>query len=236
MSRALGIFCLFAIAAAAVFVRLGLWQVERLRERRATNAAIVSQQRKSARSLSDLVREGGDVRFRAARVDGAFDYDRELVIANRTRRGSPGVEMLTPVRIAGSDTAVMVNRGWVYSPDAASVDRVRWREGEEARLTGYAERFTESVPGDSAANPRTLRRLALADVRSRVPYPVHAYYLIATGDTTDLAHPARRDFPTLGDGSHRSYAFQWFSFATIALVGAVVVVVRERRARRSVSV
>jgi cytochrome oxidase assembly protein ShyY1 len=37
--------------------------------------------------------------------------------------------------------------------------------------------------------------------------------------------------PALDEGPHRSYALQWFSFAVIALVGAALMVARERRGR-----
>jgi cytochrome oxidase assembly protein ShyY1 len=39
--------------------------------------------------------------------------------------------------------------------------------------------------------------------------------------------------PELDEGSHRSYAFQWFAFAVISIVGAAIVVHRERAAKRS---
>jgi cytochrome oxidase assembly protein ShyY1 len=39
--------------------------------------------------------------------------------------------------------------------------------------------------------------------------------------------------PVLSDGSHRSYAIQWFSFALIALVGGTLLV-REELVRRRV--
>ena len=83
-----------------------------------------------------LPRDTGGAHYRrGAPAIGRFDYEHELVLAGRTRQGSPGVELLTPVRVAGSDTAVLVNRGWVYSPDGATVDHARWREGDSARVT-----------------------------------------------------------------------------------------------------
>jgi cytochrome oxidase assembly protein ShyY1 len=44
----------------------------------------------------------------------------------------------------------------------------------------------------------------------------------SAADTT----PARLAVPALDDGPHLSYAIQWFSFATIALVGSYVVMRR----------
>ena len=228
MPRRILIFCLLAAAAALTFTRLGLWQLDRLRERQTRNTTIARQQRGAPLPLVSLPRDTAQAHFRAASVEGRYDYEHEIVLSNRTRRGSPGVDLVTPVRIAGSDTAVLVNRGWVYSPDGASVDQKRWREGETARLKGYVEVLTADTGLAISRHPRVVRHVSRAEVSSKIPYPIALFYLVAFGDTTDLAHPARRDLPVLDDGPHRGYAIQWFSFALIAIAGAGIVVRRER--------
>jgi hypothetical protein len=59
---------------------------------------------------------------------GTLDYDNEIVHTLRGRGGSPGVNILTPLRRVGNDTAVLVNRGWLYAPDGITVDTKPWRE------------------------------------------------------------------------------------------------------------
>jgi surfeit locus 1 family protein len=227
MSRRIVLFCLLALVASVLFVRLGLWQVERLHERQAFNARITRARLENPIALIKLANDRALTHYRAATVDGRFDYEHELFLSNRTRHGSPGVELLTPVRVDGSDTAVLVNRGWVYSPDGTSVDQRKWREGLVAHLAGYVELFSTDTGVTDGANPRTIRRVSRAEVSARVPYPVAQFYLVAVGDTADLRHPARKDLPVLDDGPHRGYAAQWFSFAVIALVGAGIVARRE---------
>ena len=228
MPRRIVVFCVLAAVAAMIFLRLGFWQLDRLSDRRARNATVERQQRGTPMPLVALPHDTAQAHYRAASVDGRYDYDHQLVLSNRTRRGSPGVDLLTPVRIAGSDTAVLVNRGWVYSPDGASVDLVKWREGDSAHLKGYVELITADTGLAISVHPRVIRHVSRAELTSKIPYPVASFYLIAFGDTTDLAHPARRDLPVLDDGPHRGYALQWFAFALIAIAGAVIVVQRER--------
>jgi surfeit locus 1 family protein len=232
MPRRIIVFCAFALASAILFARLGLWQVDRLHERQAWNATITHARLGNRVPLLRLPNDTGAAHYRAATVNGRFDYEHELILSNRTRRGSPGVELLTPVRAAGTDTAVLVNRGWVYSPDGTSVDQAKWREGDVARLSGYVELFGTDTAITAAANPRVIRRVGRADVTSKLPYAVAPFYLVVVGDTADLSHPARRDLPALDDGPHRGYAAQWFSFALIALVGAAIVARREHARRR----
>ncbi|MDB4917508.1 MAG: Surfeit locus 1 family protein [Gemmatimonadetes bacterium] len=228
MSRPIQVFCGFAVVAAVLFTRLGFWQLSRLSERQAHNAMVLDHQLESPAPFSALPPDTAQAHYRIASVVGRFDYDHELIISGRTRRGSPGVEFVTPVRVAGSDTAILVNRGWVYSPDAQFVERARWREGDSAHVTGYAELYSADTNVTNAKDTHVIRRMSRRDITVRIPYPVANFYIVAVGDTADLTHPARRGLPALDEGSHRGYAFQWFSFAAIALIGAGIVVRRER--------
>jgi surfeit locus 1 family protein len=228
--RRLMLFCVLALVAAAVFVRLGVWQIARLHERQARNAIVAAAQRSAPRPVLTLPRDTGEVHYHAATVEGRFDFEHELVLASRTHQGSPGVELVTPVRTAGSDTAVLVNRGWVYSPDGGAVDRARWREADSAHVTGYVELYAPDAGATtSPADARRVRRLSRSEIASKIPYPVASVYLVETGDTAGNAHPVRREIPVLDDGPHLGYAVQWFCFALVALGGAGAVVARERR-------
>ena len=229
MSRRSMVFCAFAVIAATVFVRLGLWQLARLRAKVQRNAVIAVQQRSEPAQLTALPRDTAAAHYRRAVATGRFDYDHELVVSARTHQGSPGAELVTPLRLPGSDTAILVNRGWVYSPDGASVDLARWRERDSGTVEGYVEQYAPDAGATASADRRIIRRVSRSETASRIPYPLAPYYLVFTGDTAGVAHPVRREMPVLDDGPHRSYAIQWFAFAVIALVGAAVVVTRERR-------
>ena len=229
MSRRSIVFCAFALLASILFVRLGFWQLARLRAKVQRNAAIAARQREPAVQFASLPRDTAAARYRRASAVGVFDYGAELVLSNRTYQGSPGADLVTPLRLAGSDTAVLVDRGWVYSPDGSSVDRARWREADTVSIVGYVEQYAPDAVSTSAArDPRILRRISRREVSSRISYPLAPYYLVQTGDTA-TSHPVRREMPALDEGPHRSYAIQWFFFAATALVGAVAVWWRERR-------
>lgn len=229
MSLRTTIFCLLAAIAAALFIRLGFWQITRLHERRAHNVVVAARQRSAPAPLAELPRDTAAAHYRPASVTGRFDYDRELVLTNRTRRGSPGVDLLTPVRLPGSDTAVIVDRGWVYAPDGSTVDRGRWREGDSAHVAGYVELYTPEDGGTTLAkDPRIVRHASRRQIAARLPYPVAPFLVVLAGDTGTAGHPARRELPVLDDGPHVSYAVQWFCFAAIALGGAAAVIRRER--------
>jgi surfeit locus 1 family protein len=228
MSRRTIAFCTFAVLASLLFVRLGLWQLARLHEKVQRNVAIDAHQREAPVPFASLPPDSSAARYRRASLTGVFDYGQELVLSGRTHQGSPGAELVTPIRVPGSDTVVLVDRGWVYSPDGASVDRPRWRERDSGTVVGYVEQYAPDAGATGAAHdPRIVRRISRREASSRIPYPLAPYYLVQTGDTA-TSHPVRREMPVLDEGPHLSYAIQWFAFAAIALAGAGFVIRRER--------
>ena len=223
----LGIALLFA----ALFVRLGFWQLQRLEERQAYNAPIEARTALAPVPLRDLPRDPADALHRSVRVSGTYDYDREIVLTLRSRQGSPGVNLLTPLRIPGSDTAILVNRGWIYAPEGVSADTRPWREPDPVDAVGYVRLLAtgDTTGARSTGRPDGIRRPNLATVAAMLPYPVAPFYVVLTSSGSDPERtPPRVPPPALDEGSHRSYAVQWFTFALIALGGTAILVLRKR--------
>jgi surfeit locus 1 family protein len=232
LKRSTAAFLVVAVAIAAVCVRLGIWQLDRRRQRQAMHARIEARIREPARPVVAVDRDTAHSRFSMAVVSGVPDYEHEVVLTHRGHDGAPGVDLLTPVRLAGRDTAVMVNRGWVYSPDGMHIEPERWRD-TATTFTGYVDAF-QSAPGDSVPE-RRIRRASYEAIARKVPYPILPFYVVALADSArpDSASAAPRIIrlapPKLDDGPHLSYAFQWFGFAMISLIGAGIVTARSMR-------
>ncbi len=222
-------FIAFSLIVGAICLRLGVWQLDRLATRRATSAT--AQEQRSlppvdARALQEPVAN------RRAYAIGRYDFDREIVLRGRGRDGVPGVQVVTPLLLAGSDTAVLVLRGYVPSADAISYDGRIHQEPDTGTVSGIAM----PVPIDSvgaAPSERngsvTWRRLDLGSLRARLPYPLAPVYIIADSPATVSPAPSRSNPPALDDGPHLNYAIQWFAFAAIAFGGAAALWWSRRR-------
>ncbi len=220
-----------ALLFAALFVRLGFWQLARLRERQAYNAPIAARAGLAPVAVGDLPRDPADMIHRSVRVTGKYDYDHEIVLTLRSRQGSPGVNLLTPLRVGGSDTAILVNRGWIYAPDGVAADTRAWREADPVDAVGYVRLLDmgDTSGVRSTGRPNAVRRPNLRTIAGMLPYPVAPYYVVLTSPGTDGARtPPRVPPPALDEGNHRSYAVQWFTFALIALGGTAILVLRRR--------
>jgi surfeit locus 1 family protein len=218
------VFVGLAVALSALFVRLGFWQLSRLAERRAQNAVTLGQFQRAATpfspSMQDSVQE-----YRKVVVQGIPDWANEVVLAGRSRNGSPGVHILTPVRLAtDTSTIVIVNRGWVYAPDAKTVDLARWRE-DRSTFSGYTRFIGMQRPTVAPrAEDRVIRAMSGPAVSQLLSHPVAVNYVVDQDSVTVAdSTPARLPAPALDEGPHRNYAIQWFAFALIAVVGAGIV-------------
>lgn len=223
-----------SLAAAALCIRLGIWQLARLEQRRAWTSLAHARLAQPVGDLTQIGTDTGEVRFRRAHVTGRFDYAREIARAFQSRNGSPGVHLLTPLVRAGRDTILLVVRGWVYAPDAKTADFQRWREADSITLEGYLLPFPEShAATDSATGAsRAVVRLDREKLAARIDAPLAEYYLVMTsGAEKGDSIPTRLGDPILNDGPHLSYAVQWFLFATIFGAGGTVVVLRGRRSQ-----
>lgn len=235
------------VVLAAVFARLGVWQLRRLDERRTWNRVLEERLRLPPVPVDRLGRDSAIGHYRRVLARGVFVWDREITWAARARQGSPGVNLLTPLRISGTDTVLMVDRGWVYSGNAKDVEHARWREGDSASISGYVETWSQPCPelesadltgrratqaigrlvatcGESAG--LVMRRLNRSVAEALTGLPVSPFVLIQTSDSALRADsvPARVGTPVLDEGPHRNYAIQWFSFAFIALAGGALFV------------
>lgn len=229
-------FAVFALVVSAGCMRLGFWQLERLRERRASNAQVMARLGEAALPVERLP-DDGSVRFRRATATGTYDFDNEFVLTSRSRNGAPGVYIVTPLRRPGTDSAVLVNRGWAYAPDGMRVDLALFREDSSAVVEGFVEEFAVATgPVATSSVTRAVRRLDRDSLAARMPYPLAPVILVQQKDTGEAVAvrrgtPVRVQPPRLDEGPHLAYAIQWFGFALVGIAGSMLVLQRDRMRR-----
>ncbi len=217
---------LLVLIVAATCVRLGFWQLHRLAERRARNAVIAARMITPSAVLERATSDTAGLTFRHAAVRGTFDDQHTIVWAGRSFQGDPGVYVLTPVTLPGGG-ALLVNRGWLPSPDAATVDLASYRVDGPAQLQGILVPFPVSTRSDTVT--RAVRyHLDYEAIARSLPYALEPLMLQVTqADSRTL--PRALPPPALDEGPHFSYAVQWFSFAVIGIVGWIVLLWRGER-------
>lgn len=223
----------------AVCVRLGFWQLSRLDERRALNVGIAA--RLELDPIGDVARvsDTTGMSYRIATASGRYDNERYVVLPGRSRGGVPGVHLIMPLRLGGRTGAVLVNRGWVPAPDAATIDARDFAVTDSVAVRGlllpFPGRAQSLAQRESPTRPDTfvhvLYRIDEAALRAQFPYPLLDAMIQETRVPGRGRYPAPLEPPPLDEGPHLGYALQWFSFALIGVIGWFALVLRPRRPR-----
>lgn len=231
---------LFALIILAMLIRLGFWQLERLAEVRAYNAAVLAAIAAPVIDLplNDINPPALD--FRRVTVTGVYDHTQSMVLRNKELNQRPGVHLLTPLLIAGSNQAVLIDRGWLPADQAEAAARAQYARDGEVTITGLA-RVAQPQP-DAWLTSRDLPlpgeeridrwyRVDIERMQAQVPYPLLPVFVEELPDPLAGATvlPRPEGSSNLNEGPHQNYALQWFTFAGILVIGYALLLRQEIR-------
>jgi surfeit locus 1 family protein len=219
---------LLVFLGTALCARLGIWQLDRLDQRRAFNAQVISMR---AMPLLDLNSVGSDaiekMEWRAVTFTGKYDFENQIALRNQYNGNEYGYHLLTPLLSNGA--AVLVDRGWIPADgNSAPADWRKYDEPGTVTVTGQIRLgqtkpafggVADALPADGSPlwvwTNGDIERIAL-----QMPYPILKVYIQPNADDADTVPPIpSQPVIELTEGPHMGYALQWFTFATILFVG-----------------
>ena len=219
-----------AAAGIALTVALGNWQLGRAHYKQQLQERYAGLSREPAVSLGPDEVRADDLLLRRIEVRGRFEPRYAVYLDNRVHNGVPGYHVIMPLRIAGSDRYVLVNRGWI----AGTRDRLRPPAVEtpqgEVVVTGIAvapsEHYLELSPRVAEGN--VWQNLVLERYRQATHLEIQPVVLQQDRAPED---GLLREWspPSLGRDTHLAYAFQWYSLALAIFVYYVVTSVRKTK-------
>ena len=218
------------LAAVGVMVRLGLWQLDRLEQRRAFNARVQAQISAPPLDMNGElpVNDLPGMEFRQVVVTGSFDPYNEILLRGQYRDGLPGYHLLTPLVIEGSERAVLVDRGFIPLDEGSPEARAKYAPGGTTTVRGVIQRTQSDrrfgapdptlAPGDTRMDAWNAVRLDR--IEHQMPYPLLPVYVALDETSAPEGGPYPQiEPPDLSEGSHFGYAIQWFSFAAVLGLG-----------------
>lgn len=215
-----------------LLIALGLWQLDRAGQKESMEEAYRSRQ---ASPPTDLLTAGEDrferdaMLWRRVRLRGEYLLDRQYLLDNQIEGGKPGYLIFSPFRLAGEETVVLINRGWLPAggdrnvtpevpppPDNGIVEGTA--KGPQSTGLFLGEAVAEDLEGG-------LVRVQLLDldVIARdngwrlLPYVVRLDKPAGDGFVRNWKEPG------FGREKHLGYAFQWFAMAAALLIIYLVV-------------
>lgn len=227
---------IFVVTLIVAFVGAGFWQLDRLGERRDENVLIESRM---GGAVPFDVAESSDpdtLEYRRVQVEGSFDSGSSILIANRSDEGTPGFWMWTNF-ITSSNEDLLVNRGFVERSIVLEVAGAlplveADPTGGVVVIEGLLRRGLDggraTTAGDQLSRPDAALAVELLELDPALGAQIYLE-LDAQDPARTSAVPRPVPAPDLGEGSHGSYAFQWFTFALLGSIGYIALLVRIRR-------
>lgn len=187
-----------AAAGCAAGIALGNWQSGRAEEKRAAAAAV-----------------------RTVSVRGTFDPRHTVLLDNKVRHRQPGYEVVTPLKVAGSDEHVLVVRGWIAAPASRDVlPEVRTPAGVTS-IEGVSQARLPRLLVHGETHGKVRQTLEIDAFAAETGLRLQPRFIEQHSQADDglLREWSRPDF---GVEKHESYALQWYSLAVLAALLGIV--------------
>jgi surfeit locus 1 family protein len=229
---------LIVVAIAVTFVNLGFWQLRRLAEVREDNARVTANLSVPEAPLATVLAEDGNnpdaLVQRRVEVSGRYRPDDEFLLTPRSSNRQPGHHVVTPLELPNG-SAVLVDRGWVpFTMDVPPVGEAAPPEGTvtvRGILSPTAEAVRFGTRGGQGDRLTFLSTVDVDRIQPQISVPLlPVSVLLQEQDPAPSGLPVPGTPPAPSEGSHQSYAWQWFSFATILLGGYPLLLRRSARA------
>ena len=221
----------------ALTIRLGIWQLDRLEQRKAFNARVQAQLDQPALVLQGpaLQADIENMEYRAVEVSGEYDFAHQVALRNQYWAPNKdavaewGVHLVTPLKIASSDLSVLVDRGWIPAADFESGDWGKFDEPGVVTVKGVLRasqskaqlgRLSDPTPAPGEAPRPAWNFVNIVLLAPQIPSPLLPAYIQQAPDPawTGLPYRSQPELE-LTEGPHMGYAMQWFAFAAILGLG-----------------
>jgi surfeit locus 1 family protein len=217
---------LIVFVGIVLLARLGIWQLDRLQQRKTRNAAYLQQIANEPFELNGQHFPDDPVvlRDRSALVIGEYDFTEQIILTQQNWQRRPGAHLITPLRISGSEFAVLVNRGWIPSAEAEAEALSQYDQQGIQKVSG-AIQLSQTLSGDREtvieSPKKSWYRIDVAAIQQQIPYKLLPIFLLESpseNETVQLPYRMEPDID-LSDGPHLAYAIQWFLFAAVLTIG-----------------
>lgn len=217
----------------AFLARLGIWQLDRLEQRRARNAELQLALDAPPLDLGSIDPNGDfeALKDRDVIVRGEFDSSQQILLKLQKWAGRTGAHLVAPLMIDDGQTAVLVDRGWIPESDASVENWSKFHEPGLVTIRGYLAlsqslEQPDEVRNQPAEPQRDWYRVDIEAIQAQLPYSLLPFYVAqAPPPEGNIEPPFRGEREVdLSEGPHLGYAIQWFIFS-LMLGGAYVIYV-----------
>ena len=229
---------LTTFATMALCIKAGLWQYNKAEARQVLQTQLNAGLNQPPVALTDMlvaakIADSENLRYRRIRFTGIYETRFQVLLDNQVENTVAGYHVFTPMQVEGSQTYVLVNRGWIKgSPDRKPpvVTTPQGKQDIEGDIGLPAKKFfTLEAPLAKAGNWQPVwQNLDMQRYIKYVPFRVAPF--VVRLDAKSKSGGFVRNWPVPGNrvSMHLGYAYQWFGFALTFLVIYIILNVKKK--------
>ena len=218
-----------------LFIKFGFWQYHKATQKQAIQAQYTLAETSAGIAFPWQIRaknteEIDALKFKKVTVTGEYQPQYQVLLDNQTEQNRVGYHVITPLKIANTQTYVLVNRGWILGKDThTELPEVNTPTGMQ-EVTGQiwvpsTKIFTLEATAATAETPAT--KTVLPKVFQHMDMRAYQQYTGLTLSPMAIKLDAKsnaggfvRNWQVPADriATHIGYAFQWFGFALATLI------------------
>jgi surfeit locus 1 family protein len=221
---------LAALGAFVLTMYLGHWQQGRADEKRGLQTQFDQRSIAEPLTLRGETLDPQMAKFRRASASGTWVESAQIYIDNKFDQNTVGYHVITPLKLAGSERHVLVNRGWVARgagypvPPNALVPM--GQIDVNGTITLPTDKFLELTA--STASGSVWQNLTIERFRAASKLDVLPFVLLANDVGPELRVVVQQ--PDAGVAKHVEYMLTWYSLAATVVVLWLVLNFKTRRA------
>jgi surfeit locus 1 family protein len=234
---------LLTIICIVLFIKFGLWQYHKATIKQDIqaryNAAVTAEGLDFPATLKP--KDEGEIealKYQKVKATGYYLPQYTVLLDNQTEQNRVGYHVITPLKLAESDTIVLVNRGWIVGnathtelPDVSTPQSLQNISGQVwVPSTRY---FTLEKKVDDGAGTQqdglqktresddvfsVVQNLDLAQYRKMTNIAVSPLVIKLDAKVAEGGFVRNWQVPAARISTHIGYAFQWFGFALASLL------------------
>lgn len=196
---------------------LGFWQQGRAAEKTAAQAEFEARSNQPEVAIDANSRDG-TLRYRRGRAVGEWFPSGQIFIDNKVEHGVAGYHVITPLKLEGTDSYILVNRGWAGRGTTYPIPPVVATTPGRIIVTGQmtlpSTRFLEL--STAAVQGSVWQNLAIPRYRDALRLDVLPFVLLASVSLPPLERVSER--PDARAQKHIEYMLTWYSLAATVIV------------------
>ncbi len=218
MKKILAFVCIGIAFTTLMF--LGTWQIKRLSWKESFIHKLDKEYKYADKrpfiNLAKLNQEPSDT-VRYGRLQGRFDYSKEILVGPKPREGEVGYNVVTPFKTS-TGNIILVNRGWIALADKEQITKTQPQGTIE--LTGLfrVPDWNMFTPNNSPENDVWTKLDIHQIAQAKHLFNISDFMLYAAKSSKNFEPVLLHEDKWYPRNKHKQYAIFWFTMGFILLV------------------